>query len=366
MASNGRAWREALAVRRPQLGLALRSALAAGIALTIAISLPEPWRSHAAYAPLGAVMSTSFTVRGSFVQAVRSMMGLVLGLLVGLAVGHWLGHGTWAVVLVVVLGVAIGGWRLLGSMGSWVPTMALFVILVGGSDPVGFAMSNTVLALVGAVLGVLVLLALPLTPRTAAQLALRDLRDVLARRLDVVVDKLGSDRLPTAPDWRDSLPDLAEPMWHARAEVRAMALADRYNWRTRLFHTGVLRYDVAATRHQLQALERIAVLVDDLSLTVADRERRDADPEVWPGLGGPARDATVRAVRQLARVLRSDGAGEIDQEALRAADDAAEALQHSVQPGDGSSLSSAGMTVAHSIRRALWTLRGSDPDADDG
>ncbi|HLQ82068.1 MAG TPA: hypothetical protein VK103_00915, partial [Bacillota bacterium] len=204
---------------------------------------------------------------------------------------------------------------------------------------------------------VLVLLTLPLTPRTAAQLALRDLRDVLARRLDVVADKLGGDQLPTTPDWREALPDVADPMWHARTEVRAMALADRYNWRTRLFHTGALRYDVAATRRQLEALERIAVLVDDLSLTVADRERRDADPEVWPGLGGPARDATIRAVRELARVLRSDGAGEVDPEALQAADDAAESLQHSVQSGEGASLSSAGMTVAHSIRRALWTIR---------
>src|SRR5699024_5364838 len=124
------------------------------------------------------------------------------------------------------------------------------------------------------------------------------------------------------------------------------------------------------TRRQLEALERIAVPVDDLSLTVADRERRDADPEAWPGLGGPARDATIRAVRAVARVLRSAGAGDRGPGALRAAGGRAEPRQQRVQSGEGASLSSAGMTVAHSIRRALWTIRclrpRSWPGADDG
>lgn len=358
-----RTWREQLAVRRPQVGLAWRTALAAGIALTIALTLPDSWRSHAAYAPLGAVMSTSFTIRGSFVLAARSMLGLVLGLALGLVVSHWVGHGTIAVLVVVVAGVVIGGWRLLGSTGTWVPTMALFVILVSGNNPVGFALANSVLALVGAVLGVLVLVVFPLTATTAAQLALRDLRDVLAQRLDTVADKLDGDALPTAPDWRDALPDLADPLWQARAELRAMAIADRFNWRTRVFHTGILRYDVAAIRGQLKALERIAVLVDDLSLTVADRERQDADPEIWPDLGGAARDATRRAVRLTARVLRSGEAGRVDRDALAAADAAAEALEQCVGPGGGANTSAARMAIAHSIRRALWAI--ADRSSDD-
>ena len=356
MAGRRRTWRERFALHGPRFGLAWRTAVAAAIALTVAVSLPEPWRSHAAYAPLGAVMSTSFSVRGSAVQAARAMLGLVLGLALGLIVIRGLGHGTAAVIVVVVVGVAIGGWRLLGSVGTWVPTMGLFVILAAGSDPVGFAMSNSVLALVGAVLGALVLLAVPITPSAAARLALRDLRDVLSQRLDVVADNLEGVRLPTTPDWQGGLPDLTDPLWRARSEVHAMTLASRANWRSRLSRAGALRYDVEGAGRQLKALERVSVLVDDLVLTVADRERQDADPDIWPGLGGPTREATARAVRAMARVLRSGGSGDADPDELAEADSAAEALQRCVEPADGASTSSAGMTVAHSIRRALWIL----------
>ena len=130
-------WRRWLA-ERPRAVLAFKTAVAAAVSwLTVrevgGFLADYPW-----YAPLGAVVAVNNTVASSVRDASRAVCAVLLG--AGLAFGVRLLDLPSPVALAVVVGVGtvVGGLRFLHDLGSWVPVSGLFVLLVGGSDPVHY------------------------------------------------------------------------------------------------------------------------------------------------------------------------------------------------------------------------------------
>jgi len=101
--------------RHPQLALACRAAVAATLAWLVASVIPGPAAEYPYYAPLGAVIATSTTLRGSVLESLQTVAGIVVGAAIALGVSAVM-PSTWLTVSVVVLlGALVAGWRRLGS-----------------------------------------------------------------------------------------------------------------------------------------------------------------------------------------------------------------------------------------------------------
>src|SRR3546814_4896585 len=69
-------------------------------------------------------------------------------------------------------------------MASWVPISGLFILIVGGADPAHYVLAYLGLTALGAVVGVLVNLAVPPMPLIATNDVQDSLRNILADQLD--------------------------------------------------------------------------------------------------------------------------------------------------------------------------------------
>ncbi len=143
----------------PRLQLALKAALAAGIAFAIAPFMPGSAADYPYYAPLGALVAMYENVAGSMRQGLQTLLGLAIG--VGLAFMLFsLGEPTPLTVAVVMgLGVILAGLPRIGSGRDWIPTAALLVLLVGGHNPDTFSFGYLFQMGVGVTVGIVVNLA---------------------------------------------------------------------------------------------------------------------------------------------------------------------------------------------------------------
>ncbi|TRW43477.1 FUSC family protein [Georgenia yuyongxinii] len=290
-------WARRVWARNPRLAMAARAAIAAPLAWVVALAIPGPTADYPYYAPLGAVVATTFTLAGSVRESLQAVASIALGATTAFAVGAVTNQtNPLGIAVVVALGVLLAGWRVLGDMGSWVPTAALFTLIIGGSDPTGYIGAYTGLTLLGALIGVVVNLTFPPLPLAPAQHALTRVRELLAAQLADLADGLERDTPPDAAEWARRRRDLAEPMGAMNDAVVAASEARRWNRRTP-------HYDIAITRQDRMssALRRAALVVEDLTATVTEEERADLDTlALGPGLRPPA----ARAMRALADVLR--------------------------------------------------------------
>ena len=276
--------------------MAARAAVATALAWLAAHAVPGPTADYPYYAPLGAVIATTFTLVGSVRESVQAVASIALGAGVAYAVGALVpGTGALAVAAVVALGVLIAGWRRLGAMASWVPTAALFTLVIGGQDPTGFIGAYTGLTLLGALIGVGVNLVFPPLPLAPAQLAMERVRGLLVEQLSDLADGLDRDEPPDAAEWAQRRRDLAPALREMHDVVADAAAARRWNRRSR-------RYDAATARQDRMAaaLQRTALVVEDLTGTVTESERADLD-EV--ALGRRLRPYAARTLGSLAGVL---------------------------------------------------------------
>ncbi|MBB3089024.1 hypothetical protein [Nocardioides albus] len=161
-------------VRSLPWGLALRAAGAGAIAFWVGAVFPGPAGEFPYYAPLGAVVAMSSTVMGSVRNAVQSVLSIWLGSAIALVTAAILEPSAWTAALVIGLGTMAVNWRLLGGMGQWVPTAALFVLIIGGEDPVAFVSAYGGLTLIGAMIGVVAIVLFPQLPLGPADEAMRD------------------------------------------------------------------------------------------------------------------------------------------------------------------------------------------------
>jgi uncharacterized membrane protein YgaE (UPF0421/DUF939 family) len=351
-------------LRRPQVQRGLRAALAAGLAWQVAVLLPAPLSDYAYYAPLGAIVAVHPTVADSASAAWRTVLAILLGS--GLAVAV---HAATRPVptaltlgLLVALSVGLAQWRVLGENRSWVTFAAVFTLTVGSGNPVDYVLSYAGLVLLGAAVGVLVTSVLfPPLQLTQAVRQIAGTRTLLAEHLERVAANLRFGRPPSPEEEQHSLAELDRSLDRLRTAEQMVVRARRANPRARRWQGAAER-----VRDESRALDRVAVLVDDVTTLVIEQQPHR------PGGDGPELGTAERladALDGLAGLVRTpyhdpdrgDRPDDRDQRitnARDALDNLTDRLRRSTVDDDPAFLAIAAVTVG--VQRALATL-GADP-----
>jgi len=351
----GRGARTLLA--QPRLLLAVKTALAAGLAWWIAPQVPGVAAEYPYYAPLGAIIAMYPTVKSSLRLGVQSVVGVLLG--IGLAtVVTLVDPGSVGVLPVAVLagvGVLVGGVGVLGAGRDWVLTAGLFVLLLGGSDSGGYAVGYIVQLGIGVVVGVVVnlLVVPPLYTGQAAE-RLRRTRAALADRFDDVAGVFADPWPLEDHDWEQRLDEVPATMRDVRAQVQQAEDSRSYNPR-RL----IGRRDDGAERNDLASLERVSFHLQDLAEVSGILGRRIGRQI---GLPDALAGTVARAVTEVGVVVREglggdDGGKAAFTEARRAVADLWDAIDAS--GADSATEVSGGASIAVSLGRVIAAL---DPD----
>jgi hypothetical protein len=311
--------------RHPRWGLAGKAALAAAIAWAIALVVPGPVGEYPYYAPLGAVIATSSTLAGSAKEALQTIAAIALGAATALLVTWAAYPNVLTIALVIALGVLLGGWPRLGRASSWVPTAALFTLVLGGGDPPGFVAGYAGLTLLGAAVGLAVTATFPPLPLAPAQAGLGRLRDVLADQLDTLAGGLEREGPPSATEWRDGVHAIDPVLAQMRSAVGLAEQARRGNRRARR-----CRQSAERQYEQARALGTLAFLVEELTQLVTENEVAELGLDrvaLGPGLRPPA----AATLRRLAAVLRSVDDALADPEVTRSAYAAVDDLRAAIR-----------------------------------
>src|SRR5690606_31594074 len=99
------------------------------------------------------------------------------------------GSGPLLIAIVVGLGTLLAGMRWLGDQRAYVSTAALFVLIIGTGDDLGYAAAFTGLFLLGAAVSVAINLLLPSLSLPQVDTALEGLRAGLAAELRTLADE---------------------------------------------------------------------------------------------------------------------------------------------------------------------------------
>ncbi|MDT9593698.1 hypothetical protein RDV89_11510 [Nocardioides zeae] len=342
----------ALPARHPVIAVAGKAALAAVLAWLVV----QPWGVVADrydyYAPLGAVVSVSTTL----VQSVRAttQAAIAIGLGAALAVATHLSDLPQVVGLgiVVAVGSLAAAWPRLGTMGSWVPISALFVLMIGGEHPSLYVLGYLGLTTVGAAVGALVNAALPPLPLTSAITAQRSLRSALADQLEGLAEGIRAEPLSDPTDWVERARGIEEDTRRMQALVARAGEAQRANWRARGWADTSTR-----AADQGRALGTLAFAVQELTQLLAEAEHADR-AEV--ALGPALRPAAADAICAVAGVLQSvEDGDEPDPDSHTGAHDAVEdfgrAVRERQQEVEGDYFAAGSLVVA--MRRVLEGLQ---------
>lgn len=338
--------------RHPRIGLAVRAAVAASVAWWLAGFVPGPLADYPYYAPLGAVIATTApTLAGSVRESAQTIASIVLGAALALAGAALTGHQLVTLTVVVAAAVLLAGWTRLGGASSWLPSSALFVLIIGADNTTAYVLGFCGLTLMGAVVGLAVTAAVPPLPLAPAQLTLAVLREALAGQLDEVVDALEQDRPPTQDEWRDRMRTIDPLLAQMRTAVQQTAEARRGNRRAARYR------DIADRQYdQARALENLTLLVESLTLVIAENEIADNERLA---LGEQLRPAGARTLATLAAVLRSVDGPAADPAATRQADAALDeftAQLRRIRASTDDDLFEAG-NIVENVRRALAAVR---------
>ena len=127
----GRPLSELLAIDRGVLVQAVKIAVSAGVAWTLAqwwLSSPSP-----IWAPITAALIASLTVRASIRDAAEKIVGVLVGITVAIWLGGLIGLHAWSIALIVAVGFLLGRvLRLSGSAAAQIPINGLFILALGG------------------------------------------------------------------------------------------------------------------------------------------------------------------------------------------------------------------------------------------
>jgi hypothetical protein len=341
---------DTLVTRHPTAPLALRAALASLAAWLIVLPFGGVADEYPYYAPLGAVVSVSTTVLSSIRTSVQIAVSLFLGACLATAamlspLPHLLALG-----FVVGVGTLLAGWRRLGSLGTWVPISAIFMLIIGHQDPSHFVPAYLGFTTFGAVVGTLVNLALPPLRFLPALRAQDDLREALVEQLDELADGLDQRPVPSRDDWHARRYELLPRALTVQQLVGDATGGPPVNWRV---HRSQERADRVA--EQGRALVNLAFLVAELASNLTGWEHSGND---HAPLGPELRPPTARALRELAAALRSIDVSVAEPDELARAWREAEALADSVREvrrRTGQDLFEAG-TLVTGIERALLAV----------
>ncbi|TYP83803.1 FUSC family protein [Blastococcus xanthinilyticus] len=256
-------------LHRPPVQRGIRAAVAAGLAWQVAIMLPPLLSEYAYYAPLGAVIAVHPTVADSASAAWRSVLAMLMGFALAYAVYELTRQvpNALTIALIVALAIAVEQWRrLLRDQASWVSFAAVLMITVGAGAPGPYVLRYAGLTLVGAAIGVLVTLVLfPPLQLTQAVEHIARTRALLAAHLRDVADDLREGLVPDPDAWPERNRLLNRQLDRMRAAETQVERARRANPRARRWQGRA-----GEIRAESRAIDRVAVLVDDLSTLLAE------------------------------------------------------------------------------------------------
>ncbi|MEK8225967.1 hypothetical protein NKG05_07675 [Oerskovia sp. M15] len=249
------------------------------------------------YAPLGAVVATTSTVARSVRESLQAVAAIVVGALVARGVDLVLAPSALSIALVVAVATLVAGWGFLGEMGSWAVTSALFVLIIGNADKVGYMGAYVGLVVVGALVGIGINLLFPPLPLAASDVALARLRNALADQLEHLADGLDLDAAPSPEEWDERRLLLTPVLDRSRQSSARAKEAARANRRAR-------RYAEAtqAQSAQAEALALTSSVVADLTRLVTSWETLGRDDLAF---GEPLRPLTRDALLAYADAVRS-------------------------------------------------------------
>ncbi|MDJ0320173.1 FUSC family protein [Pseudarthrobacter sp. PS3-L1] len=337
-------------VAAARLQLAAKAAIAAGIAFLIAPLMPGVAAEYPYYAPLGALVAMYHNVAGSLRQGIQALVGLALGILLATLLSNVTDPSPLAVAAVMGLGVLLAGIPGLGSSQDWVPTAALLVLLVGGSDPDGFSFGYLVQMAVGVVVGVAVnMLIFPPLRFNAALKSLAKLRLALSQQLSDMGTALAEEWPPEHEEWSRRSDELADATRTVRHLMKEAEESKRANLRSK-FHPRNLNRDYEVARD----LERLTFYLQDMTEVLSDLIWSDEgtvlqQPPDWRNLS--------EALRSTSRLLAATPGENSDsaQELFDTARDSLHRIGHD-KAADG------GVGVTDSLRLSLYRiLRVLDP-----
>jgi uncharacterized membrane protein YgaE (UPF0421/DUF939 family) len=346
--------------RYPRVPLALKSAFAAGLAWLAVLPLGGVADEYPYYAPLGAVVAMGATVVTSVRASVQGVLALILGAGLSIGVGVLPLPEVAAIASVVFLGTVAAGWRHIGEMASWVPISALFILIIGRTDPEGYALAYVGLTALGAAIGVLVNTALPPLPLNATGVTQSTLLETLAQQLEDLAEGLLQDPLLTSEQWEQRQRAIEPQTREMRQMVTEATEARRVNWRARRWRQTADRQYTWA-----QALQRLSFLVEDITGLVVEQEHAGRQEVV---LGPTLRPPTARALRAMSRALRSMHGATTEPDALRGADGALQELTVAIRDArvhTEDDLFAAG-TIVTAIQRAVAALVENDLASSGG
>ncbi|SDN58519.1 Uncharacterized membrane protein YgaE, UPF0421/DUF939 family [Geodermatophilus sp. DSM 45219] len=346
-------------LHRPAVQRGVRAAVAAGLAWQVALLLPPLLSDYAYYAPLGAVIAVHPTIADSASAAWRSVLAILTGFALAVALYELTRAvpNALTIALIVAVAIAVEQWRLWREQASWVSFAAVLMITVGLDDPETYVLRYAGLTLLGAAIGVLVTTVLfPPMQLTRAVEQIAAARSLLATHLDEIAGTLREGRVPEPAEWAGRSRGLDRALDRMRAAEAAVERARRANPRARRWQ-GRAR----GIRAESRALDRVAVLVDDLtSLVVEFQPHRRGVDRVEPGTGWVLADA----LSGLAGVVRTphhstDGTTpDRRDERIAAAEAALErlvGLLRTARPADEDGFLALG-AVAVGVRRGLAAL----------
>jgi uncharacterized membrane protein YgaE (UPF0421/DUF939 family) len=249
-----------------RLQLAAKAALAAGLAFAVAPLMPGSAAEYPYYAPLGALVSMYRNVAGSVRQGLQTLVGLALGIGLAFVLVSISDPSPLAVAVFMGVGVLLGGLPRIGSGSDWIPTAALLVLLVGGSNPDDFSFGYLIQMAVGVAVGIAVnFLVFPPLHFSAAASSLADLRLALGRQLTDMAAALTEKWPPEHEDWSRRSDELAEAARTVRHLVQEADASRRANPRRR-FHPRDLDLDY----RNLRELERVTFHIQDMTEVLSD------------------------------------------------------------------------------------------------
>lgn len=277
--------------------LVVKTTVAASIAWLVGGFVGGEIGQYRYYAPLGAVVMTYPTIATTVRQASHGILAIAIGGALGMVVHLTLHQSLAAVLLAVALGVGLAGLRFLGDQSSYVPVVALLVVVIGGSRPEDYALAYVLMSLLGAAIGIAVSLALPALRLSPGHQALRSTERLLADQLRDVAEILRSGEPPDDDEWQRRVRSVRPFVDEMRRSVGEAKDAQRGNPRARR-----LGYPADRMQRIARSLEHVAALVEQVLELVGHTYRQGlSQTPIDRTLGGAAADA----LDNIAELVRS-------------------------------------------------------------
>ena len=183
------------------------------------------------FAPLAALLGVSATVARSLREGLQYVAGFVLGAVLSIPVALVLGPSIAGIAVVVLAGVVIGSWRRLGGQSTQVTFTALFVLLIGGHQPLHYLTPRLIDVGIGVVTGLAVnVVVFPPLQLRPAEYAVRQWGDDIAAALDDLAGAAAGRYSPGKSwPWHDR--QLSGAAEQARAATRNARESLRWNAR---------------------------------------------------------------------------------------------------------------------------------------